>query len=519
MAENEKQEGLQMEELEALAGEFTLDDLAEFDENLEFDVSDLESIKPVYTTKEKMKLIFMNNTVFSIIKWCFAGLGLIALVLYILAMVSSDLSEQLTTSLSGGVRGALTAVSNLIPISLMEVLAVVTVVGILAYAGFLIYKTIKEKEGIKIVGFWVQFGYVLVAVFCFGFLLYTLCYGVTTNRPLIYQKYLQEYHPNLFTEQMLDGAMLYYVDQINEVASDASSRDNIRYYDDGHSSYAQQGRSTAEIAEAVNACFDAAAEDYPFLKGSQVKAKTMLVPQLYTMMGVGSMYSPLTSEVLVNPDYPEVIVPMQVARAIAKQRGITDDGDASLVAFLVLSRYANELADPNGQYNMDYIRYTAYFDAYLELGTLVYHLSPDLHLYCAAPLKDTIKKDVVTYIKGLDTLYNNVSELEYKSTSSKTETNKYMILANLAYTNFNIMVDENRISLGYNTSDNPVPVKSRRYRYSRYLVAIFAEAQNGDWGADCADIWAEYNVEPEVNDGSNPSLYENNNTETDGEAA
>ena len=70
MSENEKQEGLQMEELEALAGEFTLDDLAEFDNELEFDVSDLESIKPVYTTKEKLKLILMNNTVFSIIKWC-----------------------------------------------------------------------------------------------------------------------------------------------------------------------------------------------------------------------------------------------------------------------------------------------------------------------------------------------------------------------------------------------------------------------------------------------------------------
>ena len=191
MAENEKQEGLQMEELEALAGEFTLDDLAEFDNELEFDVSDLESIKPVYTTKEKLKLILMNNTVFSIIKWCIAGLGLIGLVLYILAVASSDISESLTTTLSKGVRGALTTVSNLLPFSLMEILAIVVAAGILGYAGFLIYKTIKAKEGVKIAGIWVQFGYVLLAVFGAGFLIYTMCYGVTTNRPQLYKTHLK----------------------------------------------------------------------------------------------------------------------------------------------------------------------------------------------------------------------------------------------------------------------------------------------------------------------------------------
>jgi len=109
MAENEKLEGLQMEDLEALANEFTLDDLAEFDDELEFDIADLESIKPVYTTKEKLRMILMNNKVFSIIKWCFAGLGLIGLILYILAMISPDISEALSTTVSAGVRLAIVA--------------------------------------------------------------------------------------------------------------------------------------------------------------------------------------------------------------------------------------------------------------------------------------------------------------------------------------------------------------------------------------------------------------------------
>lgn len=505
MAENEKQEGLQMEELEALAGEFTLDDLAEFDNELEFDVSDLESIKPVYTTKEKLKLILMNNTVFSIIKWCIAGLGLIGLVLYILAVASSDISESLTTTLSKGVRGALTTVSNLLPFSLMEILAIVVAAGILGYAGFLIYKTIKAKEGVKIAGIWVQFGYVLLAVFGAGFLIYTMCYGVTTNRPQLYKTHLKDvYYPGLCTEQTLDSAMIYYTDQLNEVAVEGLS--NIYYTATGNSRYASTGSSIKEISDAVNACFDLAAEDYAFLKGGKVTAKRLMASPLYTAMGIGSIYSPLTSEVLINADFPEVAVPMQVARAIAKQRGITNDGDASFIAFLVCTQYAEELADAGSSYNMDFIKYSAYFDAYLEVGGVVYRLGPDMHLYCASALKESVKKDVIAYTKGIDTLYGNVSNLEFVASGDKTSTSDYKVLAKLLYKDFNNKISDGDIVMEYDSADNPVPLKSKKYTYARYLISFFAEDEGGDWGSAVDEVYEEYNPEPLPNDGTGTGL-------------
>ena len=461
MAENEKQEGLQMEELEALAGEFTLDDLAEFDNELEFDVSDLESIKPVYTTKEKLKLILMNNTVFSIIKWCIAGLGLIGLVLYILAVASSDISESLTTTLSKGVRGALTTVSNLLPFSL--------------------------------------------AVFGAGFLIYTMCYGVTTNRPQLYKTHLKDvYYPSLCTEQTLDSAMIYYTDQLNEVAVEGLS--NIYYTATGNSRYASTGSSIKEISDAVNACFDLAAEDYAFLKGGKVTAKRLMASPLYTAMGIGSIYSPLTSEVLINADFPEVAVPMQVARAIAKQRGITNDGDASFIAFLVCTQYAEELADAGSSYNMDFIKYSAYFDAYLEVGGVVYRLGPDMHLYCASALKESVKKDVIAYTKGIDTLYGNVSNLEFVASGDKTSTSDYKVLAKLLYKDFNNKISDGDIVMEYDSADNPVPLKSKKYTYARYLISFFAEDEGGDWGSAVDEVYEEYNPEPLPNDGTGTGL-------------
>ena len=492
-----QQEGLRLEELEALADEFTLEDLAEFDDGLEFDASDLDVLKPSYTKKEKLKLILMNNTVFSIIKWCFAGLGLVGLIFHILALVSSDISESLSTSISAGIRNGLTAVSSMLTVSLMEILAIVALVGILAYAGFLIFKSVKAKDGVKIAGFWVQFGYVLVAVFGFGYLLFVLCYGVTTNRPMLYKTYLEEYRPNYFTESRLDTGMLYYIDNLNNVA--VEGRENIFYTTAGHSRYASTGSSVEEIGEAVNHMFDLASDDYAFLKGSDVTVKELMAAPMYTSMGIGSIYCPLTSEVLVNPDYPEVMIPMQVARAIAKQRGITNDDDASFIAFMVLNEYSDVLGDLTDKYNTDFIRYAALMDAYLEVGTMVYNVDPNMHLYCASALKETAKKDVVAMVKQLDVLYGNTSNLvEFQAADKKTSTASYKDLAKLLYAEFNRRVENGSINLTYDESDNPVPTKNG-YLYLRYLISYYSVDLEGDWGEAVVDVYEEYNPEPEEN--------------------
>ncbi len=504
----EMQEGFTAEELDALANEFTLEDLAEFDEGFEFAAADLESLKPTYTKKEKLKMILMNNTVCSIIKWCFAGLGLIGLVLHILALVSPNISESLTTSLSAGVRGALTAVSNLLPISLMEILAVVVLVGILAYAGFLIYKTIvAKKDGVKIAGYWVQFGYALVAVFGFAYLLFVMSFGVTTNRPMLYNTYLKKvengaFKPNYFKEEHLDGSMLFYIDQLNEVAVDGM--ENLYYTTSGHSRYNDAGRSLEEIAKAVNECYDLAAEDFKFLKGSEVVVKEMIATPLYTSMGIGSMFSPFTGEVLVNPEYPEVVIPMQVARAIAKQRGITNDQDASFIAFLVCTEYADQLEAKGEDYNTDYLKYSAYMDAYLEVGNIVYRINPNIHLYCGSALKETAKKDIIAFVSTLDKMYGNISKLTFENPSKdeKTSTEDYKKLAKLLYSEFMNRVDKGSIGLKYNSDDKVVPVKSSSYVYLRYLVANFTYQYNEGWGDEVQELYDEYNEEPLPNDGS-----------------
>ncbi len=513
MAENELLEGLQegleedtlqLEELEALADEFTLYDLAEFDEDFEFDLEDIEAyLKPSYTTKEKIKMILMNNTVFSIIKWCFAGLGLVGLVLYVLAQMSPDISESLSRTLSKGVRNGLTAVSNLLPVSLMEILALAVVAGILGYIGFLVYKTIKEKEGLKIAGLWVQLAYVLLAVAGTGFLLYSMCYGVTTNRQKLYDTYLKGgFAPSQYSEQALTGAMLYYTDQVNNAAVDGLVNQSIFYTNIGHTRYYPTGDAFNAISKAVNACYSVADSDkaFRFLDGGSVKAKKLLFSPLYTAMGIGSIYSPFTSEVLINTDYPEVLVPMQIAKAIAKQRGITDDADASFVAFMMLTRYKDFIKSKTNKYNMDFLSYSAYLDAYLEVGSVVYKVDKNRHLYCAAALKESAKKDITAMVKQLDAIYGNISKVEFTAAAGKTSTADYRVLAKLLYKDYNIRVDRGDIPLNFTTA-KPVPANGSAYLYSKYLVSYFNREANGAWGQNVESVYAEYNPQPEANNG------------------
>ena len=133
-------------------------------------------------------------------------------------------------------------------------------------------------------------------------------------------------------------------------------------------------------------------------------------------MGVGSMYSPLTSEVLVNPYYPEVCTPMLVAKAIAKQRGFHNDAQADMIAYLVCTRYTNN----------PYVQYSAYFNAYLATGSKLAKRNPNTYATVASALKESVKKEVIYYTRKLDSLYGNKSSLQFTENGNLSSAEKYL---------------------------------------------------------------------------------------------
>ena len=139
-------------------------------------------------------------------------------------------------------------------------------------------------------------------------------------------------------------------------------------------------------------------------------------------------------------------------------------------------------------------------DAYLETGAVVYRMSPNRHLYCAAALKESAKKDVTAMVKQLDAIYGNISKLEFTAKADKTPTSDYRVLAKLLYKDYNVRVEKGDIPVTY-TAEEPVPARGSS-AYCKYLISYFFKEAQGSWGESVESVYEDYNPQPSLNDGS-----------------
>ncbi len=433
--------------------ELELDDLNDQKVNSEIDM----------TMGEKLKVLLMKPLVTSIIKWVFVVLGIVGLILYLVA------NESLAKAFSG-VSGAIASFFNLFPISMMEILICAAILGILAYLVFIIVRTVQVKGKFHKGGLWVQFGYTLLAVAGAFSIMFSMCYGVFTYRDPLSSS--TDYSNAKVTNYDFSKTMLYLIDGINNTLYYGS--DYIFFNKYGSSKYASSGRSTEVISQKISEAFDNAAQDIPTLKGKALSAKELLFSDIYSKFRISSIYSPFTGELCVNTDYPEVIIPMQIAKMMAVQRGYTDDGDASFIAFLICTKYSDDY----------YINYSGYFNAYLELSSVFYNENgKNLHLYMANALKESAKREYVQLVKELDTLYGLSSDIEYIAASEKLPSADYCDVAKLMLVNF-----EDNVEAGDIEMDTTEP---KSYgRFCNYLVNYYL--LDYDFEESVEDVYAEY---------------------------
>ena len=92
------------------------------------------------------------------------------------------------------------------------------------------------------------------------------------------------------------------------------------------------------------------------VSGPVSPAKRLWSSTLFSYLGIAGIFIPFTGEPSINALVPDPAVPMMVAHEKAHQRGITDEGEANLAAFLAC-------AAADGRY----ARYAAFLDAAVRL--------------------------------------------------------------------------------------------------------------------------------------------------------
>lgn len=325
----------------------------------------------------------------------------------------------------------LAAINNIFPFSVLEIAVILAVLGWLAYLVFVLIRFIQvHKQGGKLlcIRMWIQFGYATLAVVMFCTMLGSFGYGLASNRTSFHEATAENTGVALYTntesyEAELSETMLYFIDKLNTVViEDANAEQTIVYNaNNGASKINVTGDRAAAISDYVNEAFKAAAEDIPALKGATVDAKELLSGPLYNSLNIGSMYSPLTGEVLINPYFPEVARPFLIAKAIAKQRGFQSDAQADMIAFIVCTQYCDA----------PYVQYSAYFNAYLSCGNYLARQNPNNYATLAGALKSDIKKEVIYYTKKLDNIYGNTNSLTYTEYGAVTSSESYLVYPEL----------------------------------------------------------------------------------------
>lgn len=441
---------------------------------VELDLMDVEeeTVNPELsmTTGQKIKVLLMKPLWSSITKWVFIFLGIVGAVLYFIAGSSRETGEAFAKAF-GGIAGGISSFFSLIPISMFEILICAAAVGILAYLVYIIVRTIQVKGAFHKGGLWVQFGYTLLAVAGVFAILCSTCYGVFTYRERLSKD--TEYSSAKVTNLELSETMLYLIDGLNNAYYEG--KDNIFFTKKNLSKYQQKGDAIDAITEKVCEAFDAAAEDIATLKGPKLKAKQLLFTPLYSGDQIASIYSPFTGEICINSDYPEIFVPMQVAKSIAIQRGYTDDGDADFIAFLVCTQYSDDY----------YINYSGYFNAYMQFSSQCYKSNgKDLHLYMANALHHRVKKEYVAVVKELDELYGVSSDIDFVAALESLSGSDYCDVAKLLLVKFRDQVGDLNIDdteeVNYGT-------------YCNYLTNFYKI--DSDFQDAVDEVYAEYHPE------------------------
>lgn len=438
------------------------------------------------TNKEKAKFLLLSPLPNAIIKFSLIGIGLIAAILWLVAALAPGFSDALT-GFYRGFTGVLATINNILPISMLEIVVILTVLGWLAYLIVILVRFIQVHKDGKLLGYrlWIQFGYSTIALVMVYTMLFSFGYGIAGNRTSFHAATASDDGIALYTntepvETELSESLMYYIDKLNTTvitAQEASDQPVIAYSaKTGSSVYNVKGNTTQLLAAAVNEAFQRAAEEIPALKGSDIKAKELLAGPLYNAMNVGSIYSPITGEVLVNPYYPRVSVPMLIAKGIAKQRGFQSDAQADMIAFLVCSRYSD---DP-------YVQYSAYFNAYISVGSKLAMRNATTYATAASALKEDVKKEVIYYTRSVDSVHGNKNSLQFAESSSRSSHESYLEYPKL-------MVNYYREKLA-SYADDSEPLKCGYYVNS--LVDLYRQdADFQDQVTQTAAKYTEYKIE------------------------
>ncbi len=237
------------------------------------------------------------------------------------------------------------------------------------------------------------FGWVL-AVASLGLLLHTGLYGLNDYAGSVAADIKLEVTDYTISE--LEEAAAYYRDRANTLAAMVTRDENG---DVDFPEFAQMAEDTVDGFQHLTY-----QEHYAVFYGTAINAenythwtqweplpiKELTWEDWFSSIGVTGIHVPLTGEVAVNPQAPEVALPFIMSRETAKRLCIANEGDAEFAAYLACSSNTNRYY----QYSAQLMAYVSCRDA---LASMPGTAAPAALARLEAEICDELRHDIDQY--------------------------------------------------------------------------------------------------------------------------
>ena len=273
--------------------------------------------------------------------WIFIPLVFAALMYFLLPLMPTVTEYVFSRGLFKVVTVPVGFIASLIPISLTEMLVVLSV-PLVALIIILTVKKAKSKGKAEKKKVLVKAARTACGFLSFACLMYMICHGANYYREPL-EKTMQ-----LDTSQKDAEFLLKVCETLANGAREAS--ENLEQNEDKTTKLSEN--IVEELSRAGNG-YDKLVEEYPFLWTSVFRQKPVLLSEPWSYTHITGMYFPFFAECNVNIAQPDYLIPATAAHESAHSRGIAFENECNFLAFLscIKSDYPE-------------YRYSGYMEAY-----------------------------------------------------------------------------------------------------------------------------------------------------------
>ncbi len=281
------------------------------------------------------------------------------------------------------------ALCELIPISVMEVIILLSVLVILAAVIRCVVLAIRKENRMMVI---LRTAAGLAAA---GILIwdgYCWLWGLNYYGDSFSDKSGLEILP--VSDETLIKTTAYYAQLANTYALSVSRDDKGIFNEELDAIFAQSDSIYAGIVR-----------QYPFLDAPQRTPKRMITSGLMSRINFTGVYFPFTSETNINDRAPAALIPSTIAHELAHQRGIAAEQEANFVAVRTCLTSGSDI-----------YAYSGALLAYIYLGNALYETNQEAWAAVYSSLSTEVQADLT---------FNNLYWDQYHTKEAKTAKKVY----------------------------------------------------------------------------------------------